>query len=391
LDIPTSIFGDAAVSTEGFQSSVLFHFIITKEIPTADPNSPDHCLQLPPSVELGSVFVDEVSGKRFAQPSINYELRALVCFAAQDEVNILTVEMTIPIIITPHTKEFPPTSTHDFPAEFKEVESKPLRASMFGRPTGTMSASLSEPRPLTYKSSSVCAVTEAQLDLEFSPADLGDAVQTLQAIKFTLHSAIRAKTFYGIESFPRLPSQTLVGVHGQTKMRDDLIKLPTREFSGTQWVFKYNSGDPSDDNWDVPPGSLVDSITSQNGASTEIRSPRPSQAHNGRCIATIRHPIRVESPLLPTFCSAIAARLYTVILRLKVSGIRRESFDLEVPLQVINMPPEGVTYDAGVLDHTINGPAVDDPLLFDRRSSATSWFSDESLVRHLSPSKCHPQ
>lgn len=379
------------MTAEGFKSFIPFNFIISRQIPTADPQRlPDHCSQLPPSAELGAVFIDQSSGKRYAQPSINYELRALISFSAQDEDAVVAVESILPIIIIPHTEEFPPTSTHDFPTEFKEVDSKLLRLSMFGRPTGTMSVSMREPQPLSYSSSSIYAVTEAQLDLEFSAADVGDAVLTLQAMKITVHPLIRAKTFYGVESFPRLPSQTLVGVHGRTSMRDNIIRLPRKELSHLQWQFKYDlEGRSHGDSEGSPPSyPMDDSVASQNRPSTETQKQSLSQAPNGRWIATIRHPIRVESSLLPTFCSAIAARLYTVILHLKVSGIRRESFNLEVPLQVINLSPNGLRDDIDVFNHTILGPTISDPPLFDRRSSATSWFSDESLVCH-SPLQSH--
>ncbi|KFY01388.1 hypothetical protein V490_00937 [Pseudogymnoascus sp. VKM F-3557] len=393
LDIPISTLGNVAVMAEVFKSSIPFDFIISRQIPTADPQRlPDHCSQLPPSAELGAVFIDQSSGKRYAQPSISYELRALVGFSAQDEDAVITVESILPIIIIPHTEEFPPTSTHDFPTEFKEVDSKLLRLSMFGRPTGTMSVSMREPRPLSYNSSSVCAVTEAQLDLEFSTADLGDAVLTLQAMKITLYSLIRAKTFYGVESFPRLPSQTLVGVHGQTKMRDDIIRLPRTELPHVQWQFRYDLEGRSHGDSEVSPPSypVDDSVASQSRPSTETQPQSLPQAPKGRWIATICHPIRVESSLLATFCSAIAARLYTVILHLKVSGIRRESFSLEVPLQVINLSPNGLRDGADVFNHTILGPTISDPPLFDRRSSASSWFSDETLETGDKPPHYHP-
>ncbi|KFY90092.1 hypothetical protein V498_06176 [Pseudogymnoascus sp. VKM F-4517 (FW-2822)] len=393
LDIPISTLGDVAVTAQGFKSYIPFDFIISRQIPAADPQQlPDHCSQLPPSAELGAVFVDESSGKRYAQPSINYELRALVGISTQDEDAVIAVESILPIIIIPHTEEFPPTSTHDFPTEFKELDSKFLRLSIFGRPTGTMSISMREPQPLSYNSSSIYAATEAQLDLEFSTPDVGDAVLILQAMKITVHPLIRAKTFYGVESFPRLPSQTLVGVHGQTRLRDDIIRLPRKELSHLQWQFKYDLEGRSHGGSEVSPPSYTvdDSVVSQNRPSTETQSQSQPQAPNGRWIATIRHPIRVESSLLPTFCSAIAARLYTVILHLKVSGIRRESFNLEVPLQVINLSPNGLRDDADVFNHTILGPTISDPPLLDRRSSATSWFSDESLETEDNPPHYHP-
>lgn len=81
-------------------------------------------------------------------------------------------------------KKIPSFSTHDFPAEFKKVETS------------------SSPRWIWGMLSRHCRRSNLP----------------------TFHFAIRTKTFYGIESFPRLPRQILVGVHEQTKMRDNLIK-----------------------------------------------------------------------------------------------------------------------------------------------------------------------
>ena len=85
-------------------------------------------------------------------------------------------------------------------------------------------------------------------------------------------------------------------------------------------------------------------------------------------------------PVGPTSI-AIVARLYTIILRVKVSGIKRESFDLEVPIQVVHTAPDGVSSEAVQYLGATTGPVGEDPSLLEfRRASATSWFSNESLV-----------
>lgn len=50
----------------------------------------------------------------------------------------------------------------------------------------------------------------------------------------------------------------------------------------------------------------------------------------------------MDHRLIPTFCTSVVARLYSVIVRVKVAGARSGPFDLEVPLQVINSPPSNI-------------------------------------------------
>lgn len=66
---------------------------------------------------------------------------------------------------------------------------------------------------------------------------------------------------------------------------------------------------------------------------------QPSSLNNpatGKWACSLRVPIQVDSPLIATFCTSIVARLYTLLTRIKVSGAWCDSFNLEVPLQIIN-------------------------------------------------------
>jgi len=60
----------------------------------------------------------------------------------------------------------------------------------------------------------------------------------------------------------------------------------------------------------------------------------------GKWNTTIRLPISTPSSLLPTFCSAIVARQYSLIIHAKVRGMTIKPFALEVPIQVIYPPPD---------------------------------------------------
>ena len=105
--------------------------------------------------------------------------------------------------------------------------------------------------------------------------------------------------------------------------------------------------------------------------------PLPTSPPQGKWTATLEIPIKSDTRLLPTFCTSIVARLYTIIVRVKVGGVRRESFDLEVPLQVIHSSPEG---SSPVSDENFRQEARFEQL---RRVSESSWLSEGSLVCHF--------
>ena len=80
-----------------------------------DADSPEQCLQLPPSLELGGLSVDKPTGKRFAQPCIAYYLRASVSVNVGRDSGSKLLETSLPVVVAPCTKAFPPTETKELP------------------------------------------------------------------------------------------------------------------------------------------------------------------------------------------------------------------------------------------------------------------------------------
>lgn len=344
-----------------------FYFIISRAIPCTNPDSPEQCLQLPPSLNLGEELVDQCTGTRFAQPRITYFLRAAVSFATGDHQVCKSLETILPITIAPYTEELPPTETEDFPMEFKERESKVLRRSLMGGTLGKMNVSLQEPPALVYDTSSNDSSTMALMRLEFesTSASSNDVPKNLQGLSFTVFSLVRVKTFYSVKSFPRLPSQTLLGSFSKMRLRDGVIKLETQHVRDVSWGYRF-SLDSQTNATSAFQLSLASPITGvpENG--------NGRSEPNGKWISNWTIPIEVNGRLLPTFCSSLVARFYTLIVRVKVAGARPEAFDFEVPLQVIHTPP-------GKTDSPTLEP-IRERFLEYRRASESSWFSDDSLV-----------
>ena len=344
-------------------------------MPRLKPNLPEHCLQLPPSLELGELLVDKVTGERFAQPSIKYSLRSLITFRNREESGSKTIETARPVIIAPYTEEFPPTETEDFPAEFKEQDSKVLRRHLMAGALGELTVSVREPPALRYEAQALQARTSASAKLEFNSQSSIQMYQILQGLSFTVFSLVRIKTFYSLQTFPRLPSQSLLSVHGTTRMRDEMIKLETRTLRDVSWRYTYESGNQTQGNLFPRTTSYFCSLGNQaNELSIQAGSKLSASPAQGKWTATLGIPIKSDTRLLPTFCTSVVARLYTLIVRVKVGGVRTESFDLEVPLQVIHSFPKG--------HPSAYGENFEQEAPFEqfRRVSESSWLSEESLV-----------
>lgn len=85
---------------------------------------------------------------------------------------------------------------------------------------------------------------------------------------------------------------------------------------------------------------------------------------NGRWTSNWTIPIEIDLRLLPTFCSSLVARLYSLMVRVRVTGVRQESFDLEVPLQVIHSLGARLPEAARVQDSSVEP----------QRTPEASWF-----------------
>ena len=353
-----------------------FHFIISRAIPCTNPDSPEQCLHLPPSLLLGDEFFDEATGKLFAQPNITYYLRAIANFTINDTGAKGSQETFLPVTVAPHTEELPPTETDDFPMEFKEQEIKVLRRSLLGTPLGTMKVSLQEPSALAYDTRSTHSHTTALLRLEFESASSSsnDVPKSLQGLSFTVFSLVRVKTFYSVKSFPRLPSQSLLESFGDMRLRDGIIKLETQHVRDASWGYRFNPESQAT----ATQASLASLSRSIEGVldGGNTRKPMTSEP-GGKWISNWAIPIEVNGRLLPTFCSSLVARFYTLIVRVKVAGARQEAFDFEVPFQVIHTPPGKTDSSPPPVEE------IREQFLQYQRASEAFWFSEDSLVSCL--------
>lgn len=140
--------------------------------------------------------------------------------------------------------------------------------------------------------------------------------------------------------FPKLPSQSTVSDRGQLRLQlmSQARCIKIRPVSRNSLL---RESWPSRSKTDLRPS--LQSKSSKGGRSCSptatISQSRPSIPPRNWS-ATIRLPITFPSIILPTFCSAIVARQYSLVMRARANGIHIKPFSLEIPMQVIYPPPE---------------------------------------------------
>ncbi len=191
---------------------------------------------LPPSVELGEVIIDDSTGNHYAQPCIAYYLSTIVSFTAEGGNNEgrQTMETFSLIIIQPPTGEISPTEIPVFSADFMEADTHGLRKYILGPELGTMTASMREP-PLIHFGGQYSSSTNACLRLEFDAQRSSHIHRVLRGLTFTISSLVRIRTSYSLESL-----SNGLGSQGATRLRDEVIKLDPLVERGLSWEFMYD-------------------------------------------------------------------------------------------------------------------------------------------------------
>lgn len=259
---------------------------------------------VPPSLTAGSKVNDPNRNAQHTQIRISYHLHMMAKYqiSACTEPNIISALERVTVL--PFTEAQPPMYTQDFSTEFVESLSRVIRTSLFGSTLGTLTVSTQEPPALVYNDFPFSGSSTAlDFQIELDAAENGETYQRLRRLTFNIDGVIRIKTFFSATTFPCLPSQTLLTSQGKIRLLDEVVKLEPQSTSGFHW--QYLQG-----------------------------------AEQSRWRTIISIPIHIRPRLSPTFYSSLVARLYTLIIRLKVlNAYNRKPFELEVPVQVVYRPP----------------------------------------------------
>jgi hypothetical protein len=327
-----------------------FQFIM----PEASGNEelPILCQRLPPSFNRQNSYFDKFELVPRPEATVTYFLRAIVTFRTSDGLGVgnpVTAEAKKDIDFVPYTEVQPPTHISSFPGEFITRVERQLRKYLFGRRLGTLTVVAKEPDALVYSSENVNVTTDIVLHIFFDAAS--PSLHLLHNFSFTVSSALRAKTYYSVNSLSCVPKQTLLTDDGLLRLHDDVLKVGESKYQNLKWTSL-----PPDDQVENRAARQPDSLSHFNGntsiktersassnevfrtssASSSAENPSESGSERGTWVTSIRIPIGSVQRLQPTFCSKLVARFYSIPLRIRINGAYAEKIDCEVPLQVVH-------------------------------------------------------
>lgn len=278
-------------------------------------------------------MTDDADNTTYAQPLIEYNLRIVAVFTDSHATGgAVKVSDQLEIHIQAGPEVFPPCDTEDWFSDLVTKQSHSLRPSIFSFQKYTMNVIAHEPSPVLMVVAHPFETTEVVIRVVVTASprnvDIGAFATFLQRIGFKIIPGLRAKTFYSTQPFPKLPAQALLTVDGPHRLHDQILKLEQVDRSLTSWRLVATNAAPLSDR-----GAIVRSTIGH-----KIHPPRSDPTPPAEWHSEISFSIKLPNDVTPTFCSAIAARQYSLIILLKASGISIENFVLEVPIQLVSAP-----------------------------------------------------
>jgi len=303
-----------------------FFFIMPRGTEGPNDTEPLLCRTFPPSFKTTALYSDPLS--------IIYKLRAVVQYRKKHDAvaavpeNIEKTEKTRLIDFLPFSDVQPPKHLASFGDEFVVQVTSPIWKHALGGRLGSLTTSTSEPLPLAYSPYQDQPSTDCKLSIT---AHAPSATQRLRAILLEVKPAIRVKTFYSAEPMPCLPKQTFLAQNPSIQLHDETIKLGCKEYKQLDWTYY-----PRPETDEPPP--YEDAVRDD---AQEISSTSSNLMGNRADVwkASVQIPIQPSVTLLPTFCSSLISRSYSLLLHVKVAGLRTRRANFEIPLQVVYLRP----------------------------------------------------
>lgn len=346
-----------AVTDEGFvEHTSSFSLTIPEHTVNEVDGVPNQCLLLPPSMTVGDVL-DGKDGEKFAQPRIEYRIRAVMKLLSLDGRSITDAWADKEVAILPYTEPSPPIELNDFPEDFVNSVTHSFRSSYLGS-TYQMTLSMPEPTPIstipTTSSRTTTLRFHVQIQLITCKRDRGlhSLCNILKDLRFHIRLALRAKTFCSIRPFSQMPGYTMTGSDYPPDVHESVFEIQTVDVASTSWQLHFHSDTPQrEDLQHLAPASPF-GIGSHPPEKNAVNCLSFAQADAivpsiDEWTTTLNVPLHIKEALTPTFCSAIASRQYSLVARTKVKGGPSKEFLLEVPLQYHYRPRSEASKSAG--------------------------------------------
>ena len=289
---------------------VNFSFVVPKQLISARSDVDHQFLQLHPSTRLGARYYDYESRKPFAQPLIYYTLTATL-------QNIDTLpplwfrQCEREIAILPAKTAEPPFYVGPHQQEYNLRSSVALGRHICGGVWGKLRLSAVEPPPLYIQATTPKASTLVPIKVEFVPNKSTDTEIDPYNWTVVVTSRIRQRVFCSTKRMERVPTLTDVRRTPQLELRTQSTEPEVRVYSHLSWRMDRLSKD----------GTII---------STDTIS---------QWIATLEATISASKTLQLPFTTPTATLRYSIVLEVRIVGLRHATASIEVPLQVLRKPP----------------------------------------------------
>ncbi|OQV05886.1 hypothetical protein CLAIMM_10542 [Cladophialophora immunda] len=320
-----------------------FDFLISSTISSNADKLPAGSLELPPTMLIGRLAWNRDHGRLFAQPNISYHLVAKVALLDQSTSDTWILREEKPIKIWKTSSIMPPISLGDFAAEYRTVAETQCALRRLKSPKFRLRVSTTEPAAVAFNCQKSDQTANIELSVRLSrPVSCVDERRfrrLLAKVKVQVQAGLRAKTFYSPVAFEKIPGQTMLTPTSSCRMNDQVFQLgavmglpvkstadawrrPSMHFEETAHGGSSTMRDEKNrEKWEWYSRRLGD-----DAQASEVD---PCWHGHFRCPLTIPH------GLVPTFWSPTASQQYSLLLDVKVSGIKVQSkLRLEVPLQI---------------------------------------------------------
>ncbi|KIW97185.1 uncharacterized protein Z519_02577 [Cladophialophora bantiana CBS 173.52] len=299
-----------------------FDFMVSRTISTNADKSPTKSLELPPTMLIGTAIWSYDHRRVFAQPNISYHLVAKVVLFDQSTSNTWILREERPVKIWKTSSIMPPISLDDFAAEYTTVAETQCALRPLDSPKLRFRVSTTEPAAIAFscrKSAQTAKVyLSARLSRPTSYMDERRFRRLLAKIKIQVQPSLRGKTFYSPVTFEKIPGQTMLTPMSNCRMNDEEVLLDAVMGLPVNPAAAEEKDETDQDHQNMEPDA-------------HTHAPKLDAVWHGHfcCSLTIPH------GLVPTFWSTTASQQYSLLLDVKVSGIKLQGkLRLEVPLQI---------------------------------------------------------
>lgn len=279
-------------------------------IPSGTPYPANLTRELYPSMRLGRVYFEKVTGKVFAQPFIMYKLSASIRTKHtpyEHQPDLSRQIKIIPTAICP-----PPTDISAFTDEYVPEARFKIRNLPLSQSVGSVELRAEEPQALCLPETFSKTTTTVSLKLLFQPADISTGSQVAPyRWKFKIRSRLQRRTFWATKPSDKIPTILDSRRSSLLGMRTIILHTATSKYGNITWRNNHTSAC----------GTIV--------TAEETTDP---------WVATIQVPITADHNLVPSFFSPTAWLRYSVLLDVHISGTWFSHATLAIPVQVINPP-----------------------------------------------------